>query len=304
MKAPRPWQPEDVPAAGEWLSGMPNELYHGGPGISSSAIKAFLVSPRRFRLRAELPKTKDQELGTLRHLLCFEPEQFGAHYHVVPDDMRRDKRTQAYQAELEVAGSRTILKEQEVKEARAFAEGVRAHPWMAGVLARAARTWVETSFWWTSDPSGLLCKARPDVLLDLGEDDPLLCIDLKSRRSAARRAVQRDGEFDNWHTTAALYCDGIRAVTGRRVDWVAMVCEYTPPYEGAPYLLSVGGSKTEAYAAGRTKYMDALARLAQCEAADNWPGLNNDALERFNLSRWELEAVEDLPILPEDEEPF
>src|SRR5690606_10772251 len=81
---------------------------------------------------------------------------------------------------------------------------------------------------------------------------------------------------------AALYQDGIKAVTGRAVPFYFVAVEAEPPFAVAAYKAS-----NDVIEVGRAKYRGALQLLKWCRENDRWPAYQpNGEIETINLPRW------------------
>ena len=63
---------------GKFVTGMPEDQYHGAPGLSASNLKDLLKSPARYQYNSKNPRepTRDKVIGRAVHMLVLEPHRF------------------------------------------------------------------------------------------------------------------------------------------------------------------------------------------------------------------------------------
>ncbi len=90
-----------------------------------------------------------------------------------------------------------------------------------------------------------------------------------------------------YHAQAAFYVDAVEAATGRRLPYIIVAAELSPPcivqvYRLPEYVL----------AAGRDHYRSLLSRLSECRREDRWGGYSDEEID-LELPRWSgIEAPE------------
>jgi len=142
----------------------------------------------------------------------------------------------------------------------------------------------ESSLYWTDEITGLKCRIRPDWLFDGG------MADLKSCVSASKADFAKAVANLGYDIEAAFYIDGMKAVTGKSVDFFFIAVEKTAPCTTACYKAS-----QEMIEVGRAKYRGGLELLKWCQENKQYPGYQpNGEIETIDLPRWaanfELEA--------------
>ena len=285
-----------------YLDGLPSDAYHVAPGLSASLISHLLRSPAHYRwVREYGTETTDaMALGTLRHTLLLEPEEFDARYVVQPEgiDRRTKAGKQAHAELLERAEGREIIKQRDVDDAHRLVHAVRA--WNKWPLLCGKAPVTERSYWWRDAETGVLCRCRVDMQND-DEDGLALVTDLKTTGDASPRTFVGQCLRLGYHRSAAWYSDGVRAVTGRKVDFVIVAAEYTAPCSVAGYAMTSSEAMTHQHLLGQKQNREALETLARCEAANDWPGYQSGEIRSLELPPWAIrEAEEALEGLPSD----
>jgi hypothetical protein len=257
---------------------MPADLYHAIPAVGSSGLKSFLRSPAHYRARLAQPAepTDAQALGTAVHLAVLEPERFEREVVAAPKFDRRTTAGKAAAAEFDAAHAGRLVLAADVHEtACRVRDAVRSHPAAALLLAHGAP---EVSLQWIDEASGVPCKSRLDWL---APDHSV--VDLKTARDASPLGFGRAIGQYGYAIQQAVYVAGVRAALGAEPPMFAFVAvETEPPFAVGVYVLD-----DDAVAAAEVRVAEALARFAQCRAADTWPAYG-DLIQTITLPRWAL----------------
>lgn len=282
-------------------SGISNDDYHGGVGVSKSGLDVLARSPLHYWAKYLDPNRERKEptpamkLGTAIHTAVLEPEQFTARYLTVPDDAPRKptdaQRNAKKPSDDSIAAmtwwdefnakaeGREILDADQFAVCQAISQQVRQHPTARKVFANGK---VELSAYWTDKETGLLCKCRPDLLAL-----PLV-VDLKSTEDASAEGFAKSAWNFRYWVQAAWYVDGIEQATGQRPDaFVFGAFEKSAPYACAFYFADEAMLEM-----GRREYRRLLRILADCKAADRWPGYTTDVTP-LGVPAWALKAAND-----------
>ena len=216
-------------------------------------------------------------IGSAVHTFVLEHDEWDENYAVTPAGINR--RTNAGKAEWDVfttaAGTRTVISREDADLVGKISEGVFNHPAANGLLSLPGKA--ESSLFWTDAETGLECKCRPDYLLDDGST----IVDLKTTESASPADFMQSIAKFRYHCQAAWYLHGVEQATGKRPEQFVFLCvEKKPPfacavYVAAPEMVQIGWDTARAN----------LNRLAECMAADAWPGYS-DQVELINLPAW------------------
>jgi hypothetical protein len=267
-----------------FVRNLPIADYHAGEEISHSGIVKLLKSPEHYLQykNGEDESTPAMEFGSAFHAFILEPEIFAKEYVLAPkfDKRTKDGKETAAKWDEENAG-KTPLTAEQIEALTAMRTSVLNH---AGASKMLSKGEAEASMFWTDDITGLICRIRPDWLFEGGMADLKSCI--FASKSDFAKAVANLG----YDIQAAFYIDGMKAVTGKSVDFFFAAVEKTAPYSTACYKAS-----QEMIEVGRAKYRGALELLKWCQENKQYPGYQpNGEIETIDLPRWaanfELEA--------------
>jgi exodeoxyribonuclease VIII len=249
---------------------LSNEEYHGHKeSISRSALMDFSISPYTYwanHINPNRPikeKTPQMEFGSAFHTIILEPKKFNEIYAVMPPkvllkDVGRELYdsykliTQAIEASNKIIlspGEMDVLLDMKIrlnsnKEAMALIEGAR----------------IENSFFWQDEHSGLLLKARPDILHEN------MIVDLKTCSDACPRAFQSAMVLGGYHLQGAMMRDGVEALEGNRINKVINICIETKyPHNMAIYIID-----EFAIHEGHMKYKQLCLDLKAARKENNW----------------------------------
>ena len=269
------------------VSGISNEEYHSGPGISKSGLDlihqqsplhywAAYVDPQR-EARKE---TAAFRLGNAIHTAILERDTYTDRYTVIPDGI--DRRTKAgkelYDALVAEAAANgaTLISPEENDTALRIASNALTHPLAKSIFSTGV---AEQSVFWTDAETGILCKCRPDWLIDPNPNYAVL--DVKSTADASPDGFMRSAYNYGYHRAAAWYLDGVEAATGNKPDaFMFLAVEKTAPFAVAFYYADDAMIEL-----GRRECRAALRTYAECLNSGKWPGYT-DRLVPLGLPRW------------------
>ena len=214
-----------------------------------------------------------------------------------PDAVFLDDLRAAYEAE---NAGREILSAVEIEQLEAMRDAVMSHQ-AARLLLTGAPGVAELSAYWTDDDTGLLCRCRPDFWRADG-----VLVDLKTTDDASPEGFARSIEKFRYHVQAPFYLDGCRAALQAHDGpipgmpdpaegeghiaapsaFVFIAVEKKPPHAVAVYALDFDSLEI-----GRDEYRRDLQLLAECTAADAWPGYG-ETIQRLGLPEWRLRREE------------
>jgi hypothetical protein len=252
-----------------------NEIYHRGDGwsdiLGSTGLKKLQLSPAHFKVPNGEP-TKAMNFGSAFHSLLLEPEK----HEVIctPEINRRTKAgKEEYAKFLEESEGKIVVTPEENDELMMMLIQVRKNE-TASMLLKQGKA--ESSIVWQDATYGFLCKCRPDYL----RDDRII-IDVKtSSQPATPEAFSRACVNYGYHISAAWYQAGVLAVTGKRHNFVFIVCETKPPYA-----VSVFEPDREFLDAGRKAIQPLLEVYDRCLKSGQWPGYD-DRVQGLSLPAW------------------
>lgn len=272
------------------IHGMANAEYHAHASISSSQLKDVLRSPAHFYAKYVAPDrevkqpTDSMILGSAVHALFLEPDIFDDEFATSPVFDRRTKAGKQdfvkFQAE---SYGKTILTPEQKETAQRMASSLVSHP--VNQIIMQGNGFRESSIFYVDMESGLDCRVRPDYHIPPCEEWVNgLVLDLKTCDDARPAAFARSIANFNYHTSAAMYCDGFQAYynTPNPPDYIWLVIERDRPFACAAYqadeaILFIGHSKKR----------QALELIADCKRMNQWPSYS-PRIESIALPAWAI----------------
>jgi len=248
-----------------------NADYHADPAISASQLKTVMQSPYHYWSRyldpdrVAMVPTAAMRFGSLAHCAVLEPDELSKRYQLAPD--RRTKEGKAAVVEMAAAGIDAVS-EADMVLAVNMAVAVHGHP-TAGALLQSGQA--EQSFWWDDIATGMRCKCRPDWF------DGTTIVDLKTCQDASPTGFAKAIANFGYQIQAAHYLAGTLAT---RFIFVAVE-------KAAPYAIGVYELDTEALIHGSIARHNALQRIQDCRAINEWPGYT-DGIQTLQLPGWAL----------------
>ncbi len=265
---------------------LSNEAYHGDPAISRSGIMQYLQSPFHYwanYINPDRPKrdsTKAMDLGSAFHTLVLEPEKWGDIYSVMPEkkllrDVGReeyDRNEDEIEATKQNLAKRIILS---LKDYNLLIEMNNALLDHAQALDLIRGATYESSFFWEDEHSGLMVKARPDIL------HSNMIVDLKTCADASPRAFQYAMMDGGYHIQGAMVREGVRQLTGVDIPTVINICiEKKYPYAIGIYIID-----EQALEYGYKQFKDTLLALKQDIGHNTFESY---PIQTINLPAWKL----------------
>jgi len=240
---------------------LTNEEYHENKFyISRSAIMDYDKSPYTYwakHLNPFRPKkdaTGAMQLGSAFHTMILEPHLFDKNHAVAPTieplpkvGLLRDLGKETYTLQKQIREKQAALNQEILDEFELNGVGkiilttaeyenlcsMRNKIYLsepAMQLIGEAR--IENSFFWQDAHSGLLLKARPDILHDN------MIVDLKTTSDASPRAFQNEMVKYGYHIQFAMIRDAVEKIEGRRItNFINLVVETKYPYNMAIYII-------------------------------------------------------------------
>ena len=262
----------------------PNEKYHSSDGISRSKLWKFKNLPYRFWyecLSGQYVEPADKEsfvLGDLVHTLVLEPEKAAERYTASPDFDRRTKQGKIdYLEFLEKSEGKTVVKPDLLNQATQMAKAVMLNS-TVGELFFGAR--MEQSIYWEHEPTGILCKARPDAWRRN------IVLDLKTTQDAGYRSFQSSAYKYGYFLQAAMIYEALKSVGEPFEKFIFICVEKTAPYPLGIYMLD-----DEALQFGLEMFHSLMSRLAECYEKDVWPdyGIQKLTIPKYASMEIEIE---------------
>lgn len=274
-----------------------NKEYHADTeAIGSSMLKDFLRSPALYYGRyvtGDIPRrqaTPEMLLGTWTHCLVLEPHKWMGRYIIAPKcDRRTNAGKAAWQVFMDSVDGKEIIDandRERVDLAHDMAAAVRRHRYASALLDMPGPT--EQAIRWTDEQTGLTLKAKPDKLIPGGEYP--IVPDLKTTIDPSPESFQKQAHNLLYHMQAALYMEGVRALTGRPSQFVFIAVGKEPPHDVWVHTLSERFARL-----GYRLLRDTLTRLKICQDTGCWMAPGQDDLCLLDPPRWAERTLE-----PED----
>lgn len=246
------------------LKGISDSDYHSCAGISSSDLKKVINGNIQKWEHSKISKSDTQamKLGRAVHCYTLEKKEFYRRYYCLADiEQAPSRRTKAGQdaynewAKGQPAGTKLELSafewEQEhfkwknpdfkkeyissveLDACRGIRSSIYNHPTIPKILSEEN----EISIFWIDKDTGLLCKARPDVL-----NKSFPCVaDVKTCTSAELADFEHDLTKYDYHLSAYWYLHGCKQVFAMDFEqFIFIACEKQPPYQVALYPIDEG----------------------------------------------------------------
>ncbi len=276
---------------------LSNEQYHADPAISRSGIMMFLESPYKYWANYVNPDRPPKEstpamiFGSAFHTYVLELHHFWRDYAVEPEMLPlpakvllkyTDRETfEKYKADLariemlntdtwsifqEDSRGKIILKDGEIDLIRKMYDALCRHHEAPGLIRDAI---YEQSYFWQDKDSGLMVKARPDIL------HSNMIVDLKTCVSASSRAFQRAMAEGGYHIQAAMIREAVNVLEGRDIPNAINVCvEKTYPYAIGNKIIS-----ETALEIGHKQFKETLMDMKECFETNVWPSYEVETVE-------------------------
>lgn len=247
----------------------------GMPSISSHGLRMILNEcPAKYwwhsPLNPDQPVTdKDAwRIGRAAHVLLLEPALFRAQIHVMGEGV--DFRTNAAREERDDAmeAGKTVIKHDQYDVIEAMRDALQAHEFVGAAFENGQP---EKSLVWQDSETGVWLRCRPDFLPNAIRHIP----DYKTAVSSKPEDFRKQAWNLGYHMQAALYLDGIAAVTGAEPQsFFFVVQEKTPPYVVTCIALDPISIEW-----GRVQNRKAIHIFAECLKTGKWPGYANEVVE-------------------------
>ena len=262
---------------------MTEAEYNSKPGIRRSALWKLKKSPKHFQYELEHPSDPTQAMvfGSAVHSAVLTPEAFKEQYAVIDADLRTREGKAEKQAAME-AGKILLTKEQ-FEAVNGICGSL-----MGDAMARRLLTGQhETPYFWTDDLTGEECKCRTDCETDAGDNHVI--VDLKTCADASTEAFMRDAVRMGYHVQCAMYCEGVKAVTGKESSFVFVAVEKEPPYA-----INILKADDAFLLYGMDEYRYLIGLYHECRTRNEWPGYAGLAtdINTLELPPWLKKGVE------------
>jgi len=265
--------------------------YHARKDVLSKSMLAdFMDCPARFKhVHIDGARKDDKDhlrLGNAVHTLALEPELFHERHYILPEGIRRDARTAAYKEHLEAAGTKTIIRAQDLVNVKGMADSLKANKKALALLQASGK--IEASIFWTDQSTGLDLRCRPDFMRDDG-----LIVDLKTTNSACPDTFERNAFNLGYDVSVALTSEGYHALTGEMpADYVFLAVETEPPYLIEAYnTYTPFQDDVSLLLVGQKRLNKTLHHFAHCKKTNHWPGYS-EGIVPLGVPGYQLKQLE------------
>ena len=246
--------------------------YHAHPAFSQSRAKVLLESPARYRWQLTQPNVTSDAFD-VGHAVHAEVLGVGLPVVEIPADLLASNGAVSTNAAKKfVAHARARGDVPLVADVIATVKAMTAAV-LANDAARAAfeaEGAVESSMFWTDPGSGVEARGRIDkaAATDVG----VSLVDLKTTADGSPRAFTTSAARYGYRLQGGAYCDGWEQIAGEApAGFLFVTVEKEAPHLVATYSLTQWDIE-----AGRDRWREACARLAEYRAADHWPAYASD----------------------------
>lgn len=258
---------------------LPIDVYHdepcAWPSIGSGGLREILDCPAKYWFGSPLnpkrqrPDKEPWSIGKAAHDFILEGDEvFRARNYVMPEDANLHREADRELRDEAVAAGLTVISHDQFQAIRAMRAALSAHEFAANAFKGGD---IERSLVWQDEETGVWLRCRPDLLPTAMQFIP----DYKTAASAKPADFMRQCWNLGYHQQAALYLDGIEAVTGHRPESFFFVVQEKAP----PYVVTCVVLDDVAIGWGRIQNRKAIHTFADCLAADRWPGYETDVVE-------------------------
>lgn len=256
-----------------------DETYHASEGISKSGLwTLYTKTPFHYKFGVR-KETSYLDLGKAAHCAVLEPERFETSYYRGPDDRRGNKWKEAQ--DYAAFANMDCLTAGDYDFALILRDTAMTCDALQIMLE--GETVKESSAYHTDEETGVTVRCRPD-LYNRGNK---LIVDLKFMADGSPGGFQSSvGKF-GYHVQDPLYSDVWAKAGGGEVEgFFFVVIE-----KSEPPMVSVIELDAAAVAEGHAIYRKALAKYAECVAADRWPGYPTE-VQQIGLRRYDYRETE------------
>lgn len=216
---------------------VPFKEYREWEALSKSAVPHINRSGIHYKAYREkkIKKTKSMELGSLVDCLLLEPELFDKQYFLAPKTVVTDKGVEKewslrlavcreIKARKESFGM-TMISNSDYELAQKIANRVKANK-TATELLEGKR---QVSIRWIDSTTGILCKARLDVLAENSIND------LKTTKNASPAVFPSEMKKYEYYVQGYVYTHAYEQVTGEMLGFNVFAVESSEPFGVCSY---------------------------------------------------------------------
>jgi hypothetical protein len=282
---------------------LSNEEYHSDPAISRSGIKIFNECPFKYWAHYLNParpakKTSDvMEFGSAFHTYVLEPDLLPKLYILEPEipklpkvGLKRDLGAIEYEKQKAARESQSlsnrimmerfeyemenkiIIKQKDFETMMAMKNALMKDK-EAWDLIQGAK--FEHSYFWMDEHSGLMCKARPDIL------HHHCIVDLKTCESADSHTYKYTMAKEGYHIQGAIIREGVKQITGNDISTVINI-NIEKKY---PHAIGIKIISQSALEAGYMTFKNTLLEMKECFQTNKWRSYEAEEVDLPNRSK-------------------
>lgn len=255
---------------------LTNTEYHASEGLSRSKLWTFKQLPSKFwyeYISGEYVRPTDSDafvLGDLVHTMVLEPHLFDERYALMPNIDRRTKQGKIdYEDFLLQSAGKACVKPDVLSMGTAMARSLNNNTTVCDLLCDAK---MEKSIYWKHEATGLICKARPDVI------QGRIVSDLKTTQDAGFRSFQQSAYKYGYFLQSAMVYEALKSIGEPFHNFVFICVEKTAPHAVGLYMLD-----DEALQFGIDMFHSLMERIARCYEANVWPDYG---ISKLTLPKW------------------
>lgn len=265
---------------------MTEKEYREHPAVSRSELWKISESPEKFKYYKENPikPTPTLIFGQMFHKLALQPESFEEEFAVTPTVDRRTKEGKELWAEfIEQSENKILVSEEDFEKANSMCLSLRNTPFVNKLLSGER----EKEFFWIDDVTGEECKCRTDSILETSKVN--IISDLKSTSKADTEHFMKDAVNYGYDFQAAMYCEGLKANTGKDFSFVFIVVEKEPPYA-----VNVLQADALFLKRGYDLFREYIGIYHDCKVTDDWYGYMGKykMINNLALPAWLAKEIE------------
>ena len=265
---------------------MNEKEYRSHPAISRSELWRIRESPEKFKYYREHPPEPTPALvfGQLFHKMALQPEGVFEEFACLPNINRRTKDGKSAYAEwLNASEGKAVITADMWDNAVEMCAALQANDYCRKLLSGAK----ETPYFWVDEMTNEQCKCRTDCTVEI--NGMPLVVDLKSTNDASNDAFMRDAVRYGYDFQAAMYLEGVKAVTGIEHGFVFIAVEKTEPYS-----INIFQCDKPFIQHGYDIFRELLGIYHDCKQTGNWFGYlgRYNAVNTLSLPSYLAKAVE------------
>ena len=260
-----------------------NEQYHASEGLSRSSLWTFKQLPYKFwyeKLSGQYEQPADKEafiLGDLVHAMTLEPEKFDDQYMVMPNIDKRTKAGKELYAQVMIeAAGKQLVKPETMDLAQQMRNSLMSNTTVCDLLRDAK---MEKSIYWKHEPTGLICKARPDIW------QGRIVSDLKTTLDAGFRGFQMSAYKYGYFLQSAMIYEALKSIDEPFHNFVNICIEKAKPYAIGLYMMD-----DAALQFGIDQYHYLMESIYKCYESNVWPDYGIQKLTIPNYATMEVQG--------------